>query len=182
VFHFIRWFSRSEARLIVDNACGRSGLVAFLCFIPVVCLMGIEKLRKRYAWEIRKGAHYLAVPATLALCWHTNLLATVMLVTLGVYAADSIYRYSYDTHKVKTSVFQRCGNGTQLTFKNPEVRRRPTPPSLLPFPSAPITHPLTRKSGPRRAGTRTLPAMSTSWCPGSASPSGTPSPCTRPLR
>ena len=122
IFHCIRWIAREEASLIVDNACARSGLVALICFVPVVSLMGFERLRKRYEWEIRKGAHFLAVPASFALCWHTNLLSVVMLCTLALYGLDNMYRAVYETHRVKTSVFTRLGNGTQLTFKNPPVR------------------------------------------------------------
>jgi len=119
-FHIIRWIVRSEAMLIVDNDCSRSGLIAFLLMAPVVALMGIEKLRKKYPWEIRKTAHFLAIPAALALCWHTKLLSTIIGATVSLYLVDSVFRLAYDTHRIDMSVFTRLGSGTQLTFKNPK--------------------------------------------------------------
>jgi len=105
--------------MIFTTTAGRTGVLAFLCFIPVVGLMGIERIKKRYSFEIRKSAHYLAIPGTLALCYHTHLLAVVLTTTLIIYGIDVFYRAFYNTERVDTSMFTRLGSGTQLTFKNP---------------------------------------------------------------
>jgi predicted ferric reductase/Ca2+-binding EF-hand superfamily protein len=117
--HLARWGTRGEMSKLYDGAVGRSGVIGALATAPVVLLMGVRALRKKYSWELRINVHKIgALCFLVGLAFHTSKLTVIMTALLAAWAIDSFVTSHYLTHKVTSSKFNRLGSGTQLTFSN----------------------------------------------------------------
>jgi hypothetical protein len=120
IVHLIRWGVRGDLSLLYDHAVGRSGTIAALVTIPVVLLMCVIKLQKKYRWELRFLVHKIgALAFAVGLTFHTTMMGYFMTTLLVIYFFDSFLVSHFFTHRVDHSLFTRLGTGTQLAFKNP---------------------------------------------------------------
>lgn len=94
-----------------------------LLSIPLIGLpMAYEPLRKRMAYELRKGLHMgFALVFGISICFHAPQMhiAYIMGFTMALYLADLFVVMFFRTFKIETTHFHRLERGVQVTFPNP---------------------------------------------------------------
>jgi len=121
VCHIVRWALQGNAKLLLTHQTGVSGLLCFV-LIPVITVpLSVAYIKKRMAWEWRKGLHYLSIVWGITICFHAPLMdiAWLMGVPVGMYLADMLIGSVWRTYRVDTSIFYRLENGVELTFEHP---------------------------------------------------------------
>ena len=121
VCHMVRWALQGNARLLLTHPTGVSGLICFV-LIPIITVpLSVAYVKKRMAWEWRKGLHYLSIVWGITICFHAPLMdiAWLMGVPVGMYLADLLLGSIWRTYRVDTSIFYRLENGVELTFEHP---------------------------------------------------------------
>ena len=119
--HAARWVNQGNAHFLLTHVTGRSGLIAIAVTPLIVCPMLFPSLKRRFTWEFRRTAHYLAVVWGVAMCFHAPKMHIAYLFgsAVALYLADVLYGSLFNTHRIDNTVFTRIDCGSELTFENP---------------------------------------------------------------
>jgi len=122
-FHLLRWSLRSgDIQFLWTTATGISGLTAMLATPLIVCPMALPSFKKRLAFEVRKGLHYLSWLWAIALVYHAPSRIYWLIGTPAlIYATDWLVGMFVRINIIDTVIFERYGErGIIAHFENPK--------------------------------------------------------------
>jgi hypothetical protein len=122
IFHIARWGVLETLEYLYNQQTGVTGFIGWMC-LTLVCLpMGLEVVKKRIRYEVRKGLHIVCgIGFGVAAALHapaTNVLK-VYGVVVAIYVLDWFFANVVKTYHLHTCHFTRLTDSVVLQFTNP---------------------------------------------------------------